>query len=581
MHSDHEETESLLGLKPTFSPTIINDASSAVPGVIANELTQEPNYGAVETGSLDGENGEGLEDDEYAVPPPRLWFIMSSIMMCAYLSALDTTVVTTLLTVIASDIDALPRMSLIGTSYLLSCSAFQPLFGKLSDIFGRKTMLLVCDFSFAVGCLICGFSNSLWPLVIGRFISGIGGGGMTTLGTITMSDLVSLRKRGLFQGFANIFFAIGASSGGLIGGLVADNFGWRWVFIFQAPLAIIGATLIILFLKLPEGSQGLGVQGHDMISKVKKIDFLGSTLLVLSLTGIISAAAFGGKDIPYNGSIFITLCVFSGATLLSFGYVELYISKEPTIPVHLLADKSVLFCALSNWFYTMAIFGVLYYVPVYFTTVLSLDATQSGLRMIPNFFVASAASVLSGMYMKKTGKYLNFTKITGFVSVIGIFLICFITPKIDTFYQFFLLSLPTFGYATVLTVSLSALIASVPVHYQASTTSIQYAFRAVGSTLGLSISSAIFQHRLENALFSNISKVVPSPDVDIAKIVAKAMESAEYMKIAPEWSVQAIRDSYGAGCHASFWFGLVVIILGYICCTNIEEHQLHSGLSRK
>ncbi|QEO23340.1 hypothetical_protein [Candidozyma auris] len=141
---------------------------------------------------------------------------------------MDTTVVTTLLTVIASELDAVQNIGWIATAYLLSCSAFQPLFGKLSDIFGRKSLLVLCCGFFAVGCCIC-VTNNLWLLVFGRFVTGIGGSGLTTLGTITMSDLIPLRDRGVYQGLANIFFGLGAASGGVIGGVVSDLFGWRWV----------------------------------------------------------------------------------------------------------------------------------------------------------------------------------------------------------------------------------------------------------------------------------------------------------------------------------------------------------------
>ncbi|PYD08100.1 EmrB/QacA family drug resistance transporter, partial [Pseudomonas syringae pv. syringae] len=174
---------------------------------------------------------------KYALPKPQLITVISCLYMAAFLAAMDTTVVTTLLTVIASELDAVQNIGWIATAYLLSCSAFQPLFGKLSDIFGRKSLLVLCCGFFAVGCCIC-VTNNLWLLVFGRFVTGIGGSGLTTLGTITMSDLIPLRDRGVYQGLANIFFGLGAASGGVIGGVVSDLFGWRWVFILQVPLAV-------------------------------------------------------------------------------------------------------------------------------------------------------------------------------------------------------------------------------------------------------------------------------------------------------------------------------------------------------
>ena len=181
--------------------------------------------------------------------------------------------VTTLLTLIASELHAVSNISWIATAYLLSSAAFQPIFGKLSDIFGRKALLLGCSTLFAVGCAICGVADSVLVLVIGRFVTGCGGSGLTSLGTITMSDIIPLRDRGYYQGLANIFW-IRAASGGAIGGLLADWLGWKYVFILQVPLAL-SVFAIYFFLNLPEGSPGLGMEGN-VSEKLKRVDFLGS-----------------------------------------------------------------------------------------------------------------------------------------------------------------------------------------------------------------------------------------------------------------------------------------------------------------
>lgn len=202
--------------------------------------------------------------------------------MASFLAALDATVVTTLLTIIASELKAVKNISWIATSYLLSSSAFQPIFGKLSDIFGRKFILIGCSLMFGIGCTIC-VTDSLWWLVIGRFITGWGGSGLTAVGTITMSDLIPLRDRGLYQGLANICYGLGAASGGFVGGIVADTLGWKYVFILQVPLAAIVGLAIYFNLNLPAGSPGLGAHGQDIKQKLKRVDFLGSFCLISAL----------------------------------------------------------------------------------------------------------------------------------------------------------------------------------------------------------------------------------------------------------------------------------------------------------
>ncbi|ODV96602.1 hypothetical protein PACTADRAFT_1192 [Pachysolen tannophilus NRRL Y-2460] len=566
------EASSLLDSKVN----VVNDSSSAEAGIIANNLAneflrdedQQDGAGGEVYGSVASEQADGEDDDEgYAVPKKKLYIIAGSIFMGSYLSALDTTVVTTLLTVISSDLNCLPQSSWIATSYLLSCSAFQPLFGKLSDIFGRKELILLCNFCFALGCILCGISGSLFPLIVGRFITGIGGGGMTSLGTVAMSDLVSLRK---------------SASGGVLGGLIADRYGWKWVFIFQVPLALIGAALIYFFMELPKDSPGRGLQGHDIWEKLKKVDFLGSSLLVIALIGILSAASFGGSDIAYDSLFFKVLVATSVAALVAFCYVEANIAEQPTLPVRLLANRSVLACSLANWFFTMGTFSYFYYIPVWFSSVLGLNSTQTGLRFVPNFFSIAIGSLGSGIYMRKTGRYKNLNICIGLVSVCGVLRLCFINPSISVIGQYSLTVIPGIGYSSMLTISLLALISAVTPEQQASTTSIQYAFRATGSTLGVSIGSAIFQKKLYSNLTHNLMENVPI-DVDkstVLKIISKAFRSSEYVDKAPEWSKALIRDSYSNACIATFWWSFITITVGYLSGCFIREYKLHATMKR-
>lgn len=571
-----QEEEPLIWSPNNLGGNVITDASTGEAGIIANDIASE--HFSEHDGNYGSLSPENVDEKEYAIPPPKIYFIFASLFTCAFLSALDTTIVTTLLTTIASDLNALPKISWIATSYLLSCSAFQPLFGKLSDIFGRKSMILLCDVCFIVGCLVCGFANSLWVLVLGRFITGIGGGGLTTLGTITMSDLISLRKRGLLQGVANIFFALGAASGGVVGGLISDNYGWRWVFLFQVPLCMAAALSIAVLLELPAGSPGLGVQGTDIMAKLKRVDALGSFFLVMSLTGIMSAAALGGNEIPFKSFSFALLLTTSLGLLAIFGYIELHVA-EPAIPIKLLANRTVLASSLANWFGTMGQFAAMYYVPVYFTTVLGLTSTENGLRLIPNFVAASLSSLGSGYYMKKSGRYYNFIVIVGLCSVAGLMRIAFITPSASLLSQFTLMVLPSIGYAAMLTVTLLALIAAVAPEQQASTTSIQYAFRATGSTLGVSLASAIFQRELSESLRSIIPSVAPE-GTDVEAVIKSALQSASFIYEAPKWAIPALKESYGAGCHYTFWFAVFVGILGYVSTCMLREYQLHSSMDR-
>ncbi|KAF7584690.1 Major Facilitator Superfamily protein [Clavispora lusitaniae] len=580
-----------------LSPNIIKDSSTGGAGVIAGELAAEDvgliskdTLASHQYGSLSEENtgyrapeereGEGETDDlnGFALPKRQLYTVIGSLYMASFLAALDTTVVTTLLSVIASDLNAVENIAWIATAYLLSCSAFQPLFGKLSDIFGRKVLLVICCAFFGVGCCIC-VTDSLFWLVFGRFITGCGGSGLTTLGTITMSDLIPLRERGLYQGLANICFGLGAASGGIIGGAVADYFGWKYVFVLQVPLAAIVGVAIYSYLNLPAGSPGLGSPGTEFKEKLKRVDFLGAFLLVSAFMSILTAASMGGKQLAYSSPFFITLIIVSAALLVAFVYVETYVSSEPIIPMEVMTERTVLASSLSNWFYTMGVFAYLFYVPLFFQAGMGFSATQGGERLIPNFFAVSCGSVGAGLYMRKTGRYYKLTVAVGLLSLLGMIRIILLSPKSSLFTQFTILLIPGLGYSCMLTVTLLSLIAAVPVKYQACTTSIQYTFRATGSTLGVAIASAVFQNVTRSQMVSRIHALVS--DEKLANdIISRALENTSYAKEAPKIVQHAIMKSYQLGCRGTFIFSTVTIALGYFSSLFMREHVLHTKIER-
>lgn len=577
------------GLSSSLYPTIIKDASAEGAGIVASQIAAEDeglisdqtlqshSYGSISKGPDTTENV--AEDSDYALPKAKLFTVISSLFMASFLAALDTTVVTTLLSVIASELNAVANISWIATAYLLSCSAFQPLFGKLSDIFGRKILLLLCTAFFAIGCAICA-TDSLGMLVFGRFVTGLGGSGLTTLGTITMSDLIPLRERGLYQGLANVFYGLGTACGGIMGGYVADSLGWKYVFTLQVPLAILVGLALWMFLELPEGSPGLGAKGSEFKDKLKRVDFQGSFLLVAALICVLLAASMGGREIAYSSKSFLGLVLISVILLGGFIYTEAYISAEPIIPIELLTERTILASSLTNWFYTMAVFTYMYYIPLYFTSVMDLTATESGKRYIPNFFAVSLGSVGAGVYMKRTGRYYKLSAVMGIVSILGVWRIYNITPEISVFTQYTLVLPSGFGYACMLTITLLSLIAAVPVEYQACTTSIQYTFRSTGSTLGVSIASAIFQNILKQKLTTKIHALIPDDYNYAESIIKKALENTSYSSHAPKLVQGAINASYELGCKGAFAFSLATVILGYISSLFIKEHALHTSMNR-
>ncbi|VEU19500.1 DEKNAAC100599 [Brettanomyces naardenensis] len=558
-----------------FIVSQISDEESQLPSSDSSQIFSEdtPSYGSIPRGAESSVPGEGMSKASFYIT-----------LLCAFsnvfLASMDSTMVATLLEVIASDLEAMDNVSWVATSYLLSCAAFQPLFGKISDVFGRKAVVLVCCLLFGIGCLISGLADSLWWLVAGRFIAGIGGGGFFSLTTIIVSDLVPNRQRGLYQGYVNVFFHTGAASGGVLAGIIEKFFGWRTAFLFQVPVCIITAGLTAAYLNLPKGSMGLGVQDSSAWKKMKSLDYIGSAILVLSLFAMMLAASFGGKEISFDSIQFKFLVTFSIMGLTAFYFYERLVAEQPVIPVKMLHNRTVLASSFNCWFACMNMFITFYYIPFYWSSVKNVTALDCGLRMILGSLVASLSSVYAGWYIKKTSKYWNLLVGSGVATVLGSIAIYFSTKK-DSALEDYFITLPVrYAGSVDITVILVAMISAVSHSEQALVTSIQYGFRSTGSTLGVSIANAILEfglHRQIDAKFNLLSGIpdeFKDPKV-LSFIKQSALKNPHYaFDGAPSFFKDSIISSYDEACHYVFIFLIVTGVATFITTLFVEENNL-------
>ncbi|CDO96185.1 unnamed protein product [Kluyveromyces dobzhanskii CBS 2104] len=533
------------------------------------------------------------EHDNVSKPVKDVKFIIFALFTGSYLAALDTTIVTTLLPTIASELDASNQMSWIVTSYLLSCSAFQPLYGKLSDVFGRKAILLWSNLCFGFGCVLCGapFTNSLKMLCLGRFIAGVGGGGLNTLSTITTSDIIPLRQRGVYQGMGNIVFALGCASGSLIGAFLQQRIGWRWAFLCQAPLSLVSCFLIITFLNLPEDSPGRGLI-HLSKTKItfkdikKHVDYTGSFTLIstmLLLMTILSLLDKPSQLSPTTWALFMVGLVFSG-----YAFVTAELGNDnPMVPLRLLgSNRTVLASSLTNWFSTMSIFAITYYVPVFWQTVYHLKPWEIGVRTISNFIAIASGSMLTGIYMKRTGKYKAYSNTLNSVAVIGTLIVFSSTfnSEMKGVLEYVMLFLPGLGYAAMLTITLLSLIASVDAKHQAQVTSIQYAFRAIGSTLGVSFAGLIYQTKLQSSLLHTVVESEALNELysshQLRKWSQTILENNSYDVSFDPLLQSLVKCCFQKSSQLVLGFAVITCVLGLVSGLFIREHVLHTDIQR-
>ncbi|KAI2465806.1 MFS general substrate transporter [Annulohypoxylon bovei var. microspora] len=340
-----------------------------------------------------------LQDQTLRLPFPRLITAYLCLAAIYFISILDINSVATALPSISTSLDAGNTITWTGTAYVMGQTAFQPLYGRLSDIFGRKVVLMACAGFLVVGDVLCGFAqNAIW-LYTCRALSGIGGGGISSLVQITASDLVSLRDRGKYQGILSSAIGLGASTGPFIAaGIVASSRdGWRWI--FWVPPILASACTAVMWVYLP-----LKPVTGSWSEKARKIDWLGLLTVVAGVLFLIIPINSGGSTFPWNSPLVISLLALGGTLVILFGAVEIWIAKLPMIPLRLFDQVSTSVIYLQSALYNGVWQIDLYFLPAYFQDVRGYTPLQNAMLMLPLLLTQSVAGVAAGQITSRLAR---------------------------------------------------------------------------------------------------------------------------------------------------------------------------------
>ena len=333
------------------------------------------------------------------------------------------------------------------------------------------------------------------------------------------------------------------------------------------PLTVVSGTMVFFTVKVPVK--------HSSTSALKRIDFVGAAALITTLILLLLGLNSGGNVVPWNHPLIYTTLPLSFISLLLFIYIESEHASEPVIPVKLLLNRTVLAACLTNWFLTMSVYAILFYGPIYFQ-VKGLSTTQAGARLIPQSVGVALGSISTGLIMRWTGRYyiLNVCiqiMFTGAYVLLSTFTL--VTPAWEAVLSFLMSGI---GYSGMLTTTLIALISAVDHKDQAVITSASYAFRSTGSTIGITIASAVFQNILKVRLWSKLGD-----RKDASDIIRRVRDSLDEIRILPvEWRGE-VREVYMEALRGVFLTSLVVGILGGLVSLAMREHVLHKTLERK
>jgi EmrB/QacA subfamily drug resistance transporter len=325
--------------------------------------------------------------------------IMFALALAVFLAALDVTIITTALETIAEDFSSSAGFTWIGAAYLLAAAASTSLWGKISDIFGRKPILLLANFVFFAGSLIAGLSINIGMLIAARVIQGIGGGGLLILPNIIIGDLFSPRSRGAYYGIIGATWAMASSLGPVIGGIFASKVTWRWCFYINLPVDGLAFFIILFFLDLITPKTPL-------FEGLVAIDWLGAFFIIAGTLLFLFGLDLGGTSFPWNSATIICLLVFGVVAALLSIPVEAKIAKYPIMPSRIFKNRSNLASLGVDFFHAFTYISGAYYLPLYFQAVLGNTALLSGVHTLPSSIAIGISSTLTGIYIRKTGQYL-------------------------------------------------------------------------------------------------------------------------------------------------------------------------------
>jgi EmrB/QacA subfamily drug resistance transporter len=498
----------------------------------------------------------------------QILLLMSGLMTGMLLAALDQTIVGTALPTIVGKLGGIEHYSWVVTAYLLAATASTPLYGKISDLYGRRPVFLFAIVTFLVGSLLAGLSWGMVPLVAFRAVQGLGAGGLMTLAFTIISDAVSPRERGRYQGLFGAVFGLSSVAGPLVGGYFAEH-DWRWIFYINLPIGIAALFLSNHVLRL------LPHHRRD-----HKIDWLGAALMVGGVSAILLALSWGGTQYPWKSSMIIGLIVAGVVLSAVFLFVESRAS-EPILPLRLFRRPTFSIANAAGFILGFGMFGSIIYVPLYLQIVKGASPTESGLLMLPMMVGIIFTSVISGQFISKLGRYKWFPVAGTLIMVLGLVMFTRLgveTPLWQTFIPMVVIGI---GLGLAMQPLILAVQNSVDLRDMGAGTSTATFFRSLGGSFGVATLGAIMTNRLATELAPRVTAAIATitDPVQRQQIAAKMAGgvSINEPKLIQEMVGpvrRAIEEGFVVAMHPVFLVSAAVTLLAVVLCLALPDREL-------
>ncbi len=439
----------------------------------------------------------------------QITLVVVGLMAGMFLSALDQTVVSTSMRTIADDLDGMALQAWVTTAYMILSTISTPIYGKLSDIFGRRPLFIIAIVLFLIGSLLAGTAQTMYELAAYRAIQGLGAGGLMALPLAIMGDMLSPRDRAKYQGYFLAVFGISSVIGPLIGGLFAGTpeilliQGWRWVFLINLPIGLVALAVVLRFLHVPR-------QPHAV-----RIDWWGAALVVGATTPLLLVAE-QGREWGWLSPISLACYGVGIAGAVAFVFVERWMGDDALIPMKLFKSQTFSMATILGILVGFGMFGGLMIIPLYLQLVMSATPTESGFMMLPMITGLMVASIVSGQIMARTGSYAAFPRVGTFFLAGGFLWLSFLSP--DKPYWFILLGMFAVGLGLgqllqTLTVASQNSVSSSDMGVATSSSTF---FRSMGGTAGTAILFSVLFSRIPETLKAAFANPASANNIEAA-----------------------------------------------------------------
>ncbi|KAJ5684877.1 uncharacterized protein N7477_001222 [Penicillium maclennaniae] len=493
--------------------------------------------------------------------------IVAVLLLGEFISNADATLVLAAAGHISSQFNRLRDASWLSTGYTIGLCAAQPMYGKLSDIYGRKPLLLVSYFLFALGCIISGIGHDMWVVILGRAICGMGGGGIMTISSIIITDIVPRREVATWRAYVNVAMTLGRSLGGPLGGWLSDTIGWRWLFLLQAPFVALAALLVIVKLPVTQSlSFDIAADGNG--SRLKRIDFLGTALLGSSIIAITALLDQGGKSFPWRS--WLTAFTAGGGLLLllAFVLVEAYVANDPIFPLRILRRPNVATSYLISVLQITAQLGMMFSIPLYFQVTQRASTTESGFHLIPAVIGNTLGGLLAGGFIRRTGHFKVLLVLAGLIASVTYTLLYLRWNGNTGFWESLYIIPGGLGTGIASASSFIAMTSMLPPQEIAMATSAYMLLISFAMTAGVTTSNAVlgaeFQRQLRQNLHGPGSK----------KVIQRAMADTGYIAHLTGHIREIVVDCYLLGLKHTYLISLGCSLTAAFLGLFIRHHQI-------